>query len=192
MGKPRSDSPLKNLSPERQEQIIEWCNTPKSDDCVGGYKYAKQQLVADGLKVSESALSDFYSWWHLQKTFQQADSLTSDIEELLTRKFPDVDPQKISDLGQVIFTLQAANARNAEEFREMEYLKLAKQTATTRGRQKEEELQLKKAKFQRDTAELFIKWSADERARQILASGATHSEKIEALGRAMFEDWDES
>jgi hypothetical protein len=46
------------------------------------------------------------------------------------------------------------------------------------------------ARFRRDTCELFIKWSADEKAREVLKSGTSNAEKIEALGAAMFgEEW---
>ena|ERR1700731_3621737 len=142
MSKPRSDSPLKNLPEDRQEQIIDWCNASKSDDCIGGHKFAKAQLAADGIKTSEGALSEFYSWWYLRRTFQEADNLTRQFEEMLKRTFPDIDPEKITQAGQLIFTLQATNARNAEEFREMEYLRLAKETGATKARQKDEELRL--------------------------------------------------
>lgn len=142
MSKPRSDSPLKNLHEDRQQQIIDWCNEPKTETCVGGYKFAKQQLAADGIKVSEGALSDFYSWWHLRRDFQRTDSLTRDFEELLKQSFPTADPEKIQKFGQTFFTMQAMARRDSEEFREMEKLRLAKETAETKGRQKDEEIDL--------------------------------------------------
>jgi len=184
--KPRSDSPLKNLSEERQEQIIEWCNTPKSDACVGGHKFAKQQLAADGIKVSEGALSDFYSWWNLRRDFRRTDSLTSDFEELLRKEFPTADPKRIQDFGQTFFTMQAMAQRDSEEFRQMEYLRVAQNAQLT----KQLDLELKTKVFQVKTCELFLEWFEDKRAKEIATSGATHSEKIEALGQAMFgEDW---
>jgi hypothetical protein len=150
MSKTRSDSWLRNLPAERQEQIIEWCNAPadrepETDKAVpktGGYHYARAQLAADGLSASVSTLSDFYSWWHLRQKFQRAEQKTSDFEEFARREFPDVAPERIQLAGQNYFTLRAVASDNSEEFREMEKLRLAKETAETKGRQKDEELKL--------------------------------------------------
>jgi hypothetical protein len=51
-------------------------------------------------------------------------------------------------------------------------------------------LELNRQKFQRDTCELFLKWFEDKRAKEVLASSASNSDKIEQLGQLMFgEDW---
>ena len=51
-------------------------------------------------------------------------------------------------------------------------------------------MDLARQKFQRDTCELFLKWSADQRAKDIANSPQTNSQKIERLGELMFgEDW---
>jgi hypothetical protein len=58
--------------------------------------------------------------------------------------------------------------------------------------QKAQEIELHRAKFQRDTCELFVKWSADERAKSILDQPGDNSEKIQQLGKIMFgEEWGE-
>jgi hypothetical protein len=45
-------------------------------------------------------------------------------------------------------------------------------------------------KLQRETCELFLKWDADKRAREIASSDVSHAEKIEQLGQLMFpETW---
>jgi hypothetical protein len=192
MSKSRSDSVMKNLPEERQEQIIAWCDTPKTKDCAGGYEHARAQLASDGIKVSLRSLSDFYSWWHLSQDFAQADRQAVDIQELLKSLNVGLTKEQIETAGQMVFTQKAIAMRNAEEFREMEYLKLAKESAATRGRQKDEELSLKRKKFQRDSAKLFLVWFQDEEAKRIASSGGTKAEKIEALGRHLFDDWDEN
>lgn len=49
---------------------------------------------------------------------------------------------------------------------------------------------LDKIKFQRETCELFVKWSADKAAQEVLRANSSNSEKIERLGELMFgEDW---
>ena len=50
-------------------------------------------------------------------------------------------------------------------------------------------LALERLKFQRQTAEIFLKWYEDKRAREIVESRDGNAEKIERLGRAMFGEY---
>lgn len=54
-----------------------------------------------------------------------------------------------------------------------------------------EHLTIARQKFQRETCELFVKWSEDQRARDIAGSkGIGSNEKVDQLGKLMFgEDW---
>lgn len=50
-------------------------------------------------------------------------------------------------------------------------------------------LELERARFQRQTVEMFIEWAADERAREIAASeGLSAATKTETLGPLLFGD----
>lgn len=53
-------------------------------------------------------------------------------------------------------------------------------------RSKEAEQALNEKKFQRDTCELFLKWTEDERAKAIAAGAQSNGEKIQQLGKLMF------
>jgi hypothetical protein len=56
--------------------------------------------------------------------------------------------------------------------------------------QRDEVIDLSKKKFQRQTCELYLKWYDDERAKKVVESRASNSEKLEQLGKVMFgEDW---
>ncbi|MCE0496954.1 MAG: hypothetical protein LV481_03290 [Methylacidiphilales bacterium] len=53
-----------------------------------------------------------------------------------------------------------------------------------------QKLELERQRFQLQSTELFIKWYADKKARDIVESRADNREKIEKLGRIMFgEAW---
>ena len=53
----------------------------------------------------------------------------------------------------------------------------------------DEQLKLEQRKFQRSTAELFIKWHADHKAVSILDDATLDNDrKTEALGQLMFGD----
>lgn len=53
---------------------------------------------------------------------------------------------------------------------------------------KGEEVKLAKKKFQRETTELFIKFSLDQKAKEIATSDMPNDAKMEALGQHLFGD----
>jgi hypothetical protein len=56
--------------------------------------------------------------------------------------------------------------------------------------QADQKLELERKRYQRQTAQLFIEWHGDKRAREIVESRDGNAEKLEKLGRAIFgEDW---
>jgi hypothetical protein len=56
--------------------------------------------------------------------------------------------------------------------------------------QNQQKLDLDRKRFQRQTCELFLKWAEDDRAKKVLDSRDSNSEKIEQIGQVMFgEDW---
>lgn len=60
-------------------------------------------------------------------------------------------------------------------------------------KRKDEELALEREKFQRDTCEMFIKWSQDQRALQVANAPLSNEQKLNDLGKLMFgELWDRS
>jgi len=62
--------------------------------------------------------------------------------------------------------------------------------AFARLKQLDAQLALDRDKFKRETCELFLKWSEDNRAKEIAASSGSNSDKIAKLGELMFgEDW---
>lgn len=130
--KPRSDSKLKTLPEERQEQIIAWSMERKTETCPGGLQHAREQLAADGIKVSLSTLSEFVSWWRLQRRFAAASARAKQIEEMLREQDPSMSPEKVREMGQKIFTLEAVESGDAETFIGLETLALKQRSAETR------------------------------------------------------------
>jgi hypothetical protein len=56
--------------------------------------------------------------------------------------------------------------------------------------QRDQVIELNKKRFQRQTCELFLKWYADQRVKEVVESRSTNAEKIELLGQRIFEeDW---
>lgn len=188
------------------EQIFAWCNTPKTEDCVGGYKFAREQLAQDGIVVSERAVSDFFTWFGLKVALDQAEEDAKDATQWM-QDFKPGDEEAARKFGEFVFLQMAVRSQNPEIFtaatmaRDMRVGMEGKQKvdaikldqAERKLAQKSEELKLAEKKYQRDTCKLFLKWFADEQAKQIAMGSGTNAEKIEALGRAMFgDDWDDA
>lgn len=187
--KARSDSKLKNLPEERQEQIIAWTREPKSETTPGGLQHAREQLAADGVKVSLRALSEFVSWWRLEERFSSASERAQQFEARLLQN-PDFSPERAREAGQALFTMEAMEAGDAQTFVSLESLALAQRSAKTKFELEREKLDVSKKRLQLVTCEKFLEWFKDERARQIADGSGTNAQKIEALGQAMFgEDW---
>jgi hypothetical protein len=125
MKKPRSDSKLKGLPEDRQEQIIAWTRMPKSQSSPGGLQLAREQLAADGIAVSLRALSEFVAWWELQRRFTAASSRARQIEELMRKQDPSMDPERVRKLGQAVFTLEAVEASDPATYVKLENIRLS-------------------------------------------------------------------
>ncbi len=115
MPKIRCDAPLKNLPQDRQDQIIEWCLTPKAEDCPGGYQHAREQLAADGLKVSLRALSDFFSWHQLKEFYEGAEAHAEEQKQLMA-EFDPANTERAEKFGDFCFIQQATKTRDVKAY----------------------------------------------------------------------------
>ena len=62
-----------------------------------------------------------------------------------------------------------------------------------RVKQKNEELDLARMKYDRETCKLFIKWAQNKRALELANAAMPNEEKLEKMGRLMFGDlWDKA
>lgn len=195
----RSDAVLLNLPDTRQEQIIEWCDTPKTETTPGGFAHAREQLAADGLNVSLRALSDFYSSWHLQQDLQ--------LSALVEKQVAMANPGKVKmarEAGEAMLLQLSLAKKDPELFTaaamsmdQRRNLDLQEKSAETKAAQKNRSLdqkdeaqRLAERKYQRDSCKLFLKWFDAEAAKKIATSGLSNADKIEALGQQMFgKDW---
>jgi hypothetical protein len=99
------------------------------------------------------------------------------ILELLEATTGQLNPEELGDLVGSLANLRGAEIAQGK-------LKLEQQKLE----RKDQEIRLAEKKFRRQTCELFVEWADQARAREILASPGSNSDKIEALGQAMFGD----
>ena len=180
--KPRADSSLKTLPDERQAEIIEY---------MRGHKLAETRawLAEQGLETSVGSLSGFWSWWHveirLKHQLKEAASIAEELKSVLgTLPQLNLNEEQLNLVAQTAFEVDAVKREDFDQFVALRSL-----------RQKDRKLALEREehglslqKFQRESAELFLKWAEDQRAKEVLASSSSNAEKIEQLGALMYGD----
>lgn len=186
--KPRGDAVLRKLPLEAQQRLMEWL---LEHNC--SYSEARRRCTLPppaglGMKRAPS-LGQLSHYWasvcspllvqRRARAVMAADKLSR-----VTQGMEQIDQAFISQLKQMAFevTLQQNPDPDVVSSIIGQALRLKDQEL------KEKQIDLQRHRFQRETAELFIKWSQDQQAREIASSAEPNSEKIERLGALMFPD----
>ncbi|MEY4377274.1 MAG: hypothetical protein RJB26_1824 [Pseudomonadota bacterium] len=166
--KQRGDSTLKTLPEERQAQLAQH---------LAGHTLAETRawLAADGIRTSLRALSEFHSWYALRAQLSRNESAVEALMTQLRSEQPDWTPEQVEQAGQSFFTALALQQQDPKAWAMTQQVQLKRQ-----------QLALDREKFQRETCELFLQWSQDERAKAIANSPSSHAEKLDQLYLTMF------
>ena len=118
--KPRSDSRLKTLTNQRQEQIAEY---------AAGHSLAdvKAWLSEDGLRTSVAALSEFLSWYLLKQQLIKNESTVDSVLEQLKQTRPDLTESELFAAGQSFFSALAIEQRDAKTWKRTQDLKFKRE-----------------------------------------------------------------
>lgn len=96
MRKPRSDSTLKTLPEERQDEIGSLLSSRSLQD-------VRSLLAEQGTATSEAALSEFFSWWQLRASLRRREERVAELVQRLKDEDPELPQQRLFDLGQSLF-----------------------------------------------------------------------------------------
>lgn len=191
--KVRSDAKLLNLPPERQEQIADWCETPKSATCVGGFAFAREQLAADSFAVSERALSDFYSTWKLRRIMATADHAAKDAEQWF-KDFDPADAERARQFGEFVFMSRAVREQDPKVFAAMtnsrdsrRMLEMKERFDSAKLAQKERQLAQKDKDLQLVERRVALLEAKAEEARQTVEDTSLSAEEQAARIREIFK-----
>lgn len=94
--KARSDSVLKTLPQDRQDEIGALLLSHSLADVRG-------TLIEQGLTTSEAALSEFYSWWQLRQALRRREERVSELVQRLKDEDPELPSNRLFELGQSLF-----------------------------------------------------------------------------------------
>lgn len=118
--KPRSDSVLKTLPEERQEQVAELLKAKSLEE-------VRKELRADGIETSIASLSKFWSWWQLNEALRRRESRVEGILQQLATDQPEIPQDKLFELGQSVFSALSIAEENPLAWYRTQRLALAAQ-----------------------------------------------------------------
>lgn len=204
MRKPLPSAKLLNLPEEQQAALADWL--------LGGMPYHEARKLVEkefGVSTSLAALSHFFQEVcvpALVARRRQAVSTADEVAKAAEAEPGQFDAATVDAIKQKAFELAISPASKPKDVKALFMLLQKARDQEHAGRKldiertqkerdqelKAQELALAQNRFRRDTCELFLQWSADQRARDIAARGGNRSDQIEALGQLMFGDsWKE-
>jgi len=176
--KPRSDSILRTLPEARQTEIAEHLRDHSYDDTV-------KWLAADGLRVSRSALSEFFSWYGIRRMCREAESGTRDIVQLFHKEFPEASQEKLSALGDMVFQLQALKGQDPKTFLAFQTAKHRARMDVARLEQREREIKLAERKVVMQEAKTKAHAAVETAAKAVKLDDATKRQILDEIDRKL-------
>lgn len=165
---------LKLLKPEERAEIASW----------GKELSASEQRAHIATKFginlsSDSQLTRFVQWQARQAIWDRANDMAEQDEAALSSQFPQLSREKLREAA-IKRSYVIADAIGNPELT----MKVVKEDLNAEKNTREWMV------AKRETCELFLTWSADQRAKDIANSSISNTDKIEQLGQLMFgEDW---
>jgi len=139
---------------------------------------------------SEGKYSDFCSWFGVQLGIRQKQEEVNDEAETIEAWFAEHLPNATPEQRRAKIIERVAMKLSAGDNLEPLAIFLKRWQDETALEGQREDRKLEQQRFNRQTTELFIKWSEDKRAQEILATPVSNDQKTELLGKLLFgEDW---
>lgn len=174
------------LQQRAQPLALEFCSQFLNNQM--GYKDAQKWLASYGIKASKTLLSGFFNSMDVRLRFASLQAAQS--AEAAKAELPaDIEAATRERIAQHKFEL---SFMNLSESQRLQLIQIQQNEDGMKGNfeLKKKKLELDQIKIQRTVIKHFIDWFADQRAKEILSSTSSNSEKIETLGKLMFgEDW---
>jgi len=155
-----------NLSDWRTGGFVDW---QKSRERITRTRelaqYAAQQSRADRGSIASGAAS--IAAGHLLEMLEAVDEATG----------TKITPEALLKIAQAVSIVRVGDQNDVKLAQEKKKIK-----------QKDEQIQLEREKFQRETAEIALKVLSDDRAKSIEAGTGTNAEKLDLMGNHIFGD----
>lgn len=167
-------SVLKGLPPDRQAVIAEYSVKHSLTEI-------KEWLAADGVKTSETAISNWLADYRLEQRLRVRENVVAAIIEEMKKDLPSMLPEDHFKVGQFLFSGLAIADKDTDAWVQTQRLQLLAE----KNKLLQESVELDREKFQFKAAEAVLKVLPT--VREIAANDALdQTEKVNAVRMALF------
>jgi len=176
----------RNISDWRKGGFADWLRKRDSiSETRELSQYAVKLTEAAGGKISDGAAQ--ITAGLILQVLEELKDLRSELADGADLSDPSEQADKSKTMLNLAKAIDAA-AKSIAALRKGDQNQIKLGLEKERLDQSGEALALDQARFQRDTTELFIKWTANRYATELANSNQSHADKIEQLGQLMFGD----
>lgn len=137
--KVRRDAKLKDLPEPQRALIAGWV---KED----GWQSCLQRLSAElGISAGRTALYEALAFWESEAEFNGYEATARAMASLEAQKAGGMSLEKMEEATDRYFVMIAAQKKDADLYKELRFLRIADQSAKTRARQKDAEMEQRRA-----------------------------------------------
>lgn len=115
--KPRSDSVLKNLPKEKQEDIIDYLREHSITETLAWLK-------GDNITTSRNPLSEFGRWFTREAQLDRNEASARQVVERYKRENPEAAQAELDVVGQLFFSQLAIDEQNNLDFKRIQDVRL--------------------------------------------------------------------
>ena len=164
--KTRGDSVLGTLPEDRQLDIANQARAHTLAETI-------EWLRADGIRIGQTALSEWLSSWQLRQTFLRAESSANQFKQWLAQSFPDLSESEMDRRAALQFQFESMKTGDPETY-------LAFATARHKAKIDTAKLKLKEQQVALDSRRVALlekKAAQADQAKQVVESKFTPEEQ---------------
>lgn len=175
--KTRADAVLKNLPPQRQEEIFARLTEQTDSWPDTSLRAVREWLAEDGCNVSRRALSEFRSWYSARQDLQATADLLETFEEFTRTKNPGWSTDQVRETSVQFLMAHTAAKRDVSKFVSVAQLDQNERFGRTKAKLDERKVQVS----ERRQTMMEKKAAAFDQAKDVIASELSPEEQRKRL-----------
>jgi hypothetical protein len=130
---PRSDSILRNLPEERQDEILGYCEAHTQKETL-------EWLATEDISISRAALSDWRGWYLARKAYKEREARIMAFMAAYKERDPSLTKRALAEMGEFLFNTLAIEREDVKTWSAAQQVQIKRDDCKLRGKKMRLEL----------------------------------------------------